>query len=349
MPKRHRDALVSRVRQAGVEVAAANRRLAAWMGVAGRELTTVAERGRALAAARAESIDATYGGSYFGEGRDTSGDRQGASGYARYDRTASNADIAGWLLWRNFRARRVLDVGCATGYLVEVLRELDVEAEGCDVSPYAIDHAAPGARGHVRVANLFAGLPWADGTFDLVTALETLEHLPPARVPEALAELSRVCSGYLYATIPSFGPSCSGPGGWFEGKVRPERVDDYRALGEAYEGPVPEADLARDAQGDPVEGHLTIASFGWWTKRFGEVGMVRCPDVEKRLYADIEPAALAPYWNLYVFRSSGASPGMAEPRHPGRTLAELGLSHPLLEHAVEKAHVADDRDTVTPE
>ena len=75
-----------------------------------------------------------YGGAYFGEGRDALGDREGRSGYARYDRIASNADIAGWLLWRNFRVTTALDVGCATGYLVEVLRERGIDAEGCDLS-----------------------------------------------------------------------------------------------------------------------------------------------------------------------------------------------------------------------
>ena len=104
-----------------------------------------------------------YQGSYFGEGRDALGDREGRSGYARYDRIASNADIAGWLLWRNFRVATALDVGCATGFLVEVLRERGIDAQGCDLSAYAIDHATPGAVGHVRVANLFAGLPWPDG------------------------------------------------------------------------------------------------------------------------------------------------------------------------------------------
>ena len=44
---------------------------------------------------------------------------------------------------------RALDVGCARGYLVEALRELGVDAHGCDVSRYAVEHAAPGALGYV--------------------------------------------------------------------------------------------------------------------------------------------------------------------------------------------------------
>ena len=45
----------------------------------------------------------------------------------------------------------------------------------------------------------------------------------------------------------------------------------------------------------------------------------------------MDQADLAPYWNLYVFRLAGADPGLVEPREPGRTLAELGLVHPLLQ------------------
>jgi len=301
------------------------------MSHAGRVLSDAAERGSALAQARAVGVADTYQGSYFGEGRDASADRAGRSGYARYDRMASNADIAGWLLWRNFRVGNALDVGCATGFLVEVLRELGVDAVGCDLSAYAVDHATPGAAGHIRVASLFSGLPWRDGHFELVTVLETLEHLLPDQVPIALRELRRVCGSYLYATIPSFGPNVSGPDGHFEGKVRPELVGDYLAHGPEYGGPVPRSDLATDADGHPIEGHLTIASFNWWTDQFAEAGFARRPDVERRLYADIEPAGLAPFWNIYVFGVPGASGNLVEPREPGHTLAELGLRHPLLE------------------
>ena len=319
-----------RARRALVDLASGHERVRALVARGGAELTAAAERATAVAEARGAGVPDAYGGSYFGEGRDAAGDREGRSGYARYDRVASNADIAGWLLWRNFRVANALDVGCATGFLVEVLRERGIEAEGCDLSQFAVDHASPGAVGHLRVANLFAGLPWADGEFDLVTTLEILEHLPPDRVPMALAELARVCGGYLYATIPSFGPNRSGPDGHFEGKVRPERVDHYRGLGSDYRGPVPEPDLAVDAAGELVEGHLCIASFEWWTEQFATAGFTRCCAVEERLYADIGPADLARFWNLYVFRLADADPGVVESREPGRTLAELGLCHPLL-------------------
>lgn len=325
-----------------VEVATGSARARSLMARAGAELERAARVGEVVAEARRAGTGGLYQGSYFGEGRDPSGDRRGRSGYATYDRVSSNADIAAYVLWRNFRARRTLDVGCAVGYLVEALRELGVDARGCDVSPFAVTHAAPGALGYVRLGDLASGLPHGDGEFELVTCLEVLEHLRPDAVPGALAELRRVCGGLVYATIPSFGRNPSGPHGHLVGKVRPERLEHYQALGDAFEGPVPEEDLAVDAEGMPVEGHLTIASYDWWTKRFAEAGFDRWADVERRLYADIAPAGLGQFWNLYVFALPETPEALAAPRHPDRTLRELGLRHPLIEHALAEAAAAEE-------
>ncbi len=337
---------LARGRQELVRLATANPRLRGWMARAGDELVRAARIGDVVAEARAADGgadgDDLYGGRYFGVGRDPTGDRHGQSGYATYDRVSSNADIAAYLLWRNLRARRTLDVGCARGYLVEALRELGVDAHGCDVSPYAVEHAAPGALGYVRLGDLAQGLPYGDGEFELVTALEILEHLPPEAVPSALAELRRVCGGLLYATIPSFGHNASGPHGHLDGKVRPDRLAHYDGLGDGFAGPVPYDDLAVDADGQPIEGHLTIASFDWWTARFADAGFDRWADVEQRLYADIAPAGLGQFWNLYVFALPDTPLELAAPRRPGTSLAELGLTHPLIEHAAMEAAAAEE-------
>ncbi len=261
-----------------------------------------------------------YDGRYYGAGRNPL-DRMGLSGYERYDRTSSNAEAAAYLLWRFLSPRRSLDVGCALGYVVEALRELDVDASGCDLSPYAIDNATPGARGHVRVASLIDRLPFDDGAFDVVSVLETLEHLDPADVPRALAELRRVCRGHVLATIPSFGPNQFGPDGWLNAKVPDDRVSDYLDLGPDYGGPIPHADLSRDAEGEPVEGHLTIASFGWWTTLFEAAGFERRGNIELLIHPHLARFGLTKFWNLYVFAAPGA-PEPASESDPAR-LAEV--------------------------
>jgi hypothetical protein len=206
--------------------------------------------------------------------------------------------------------------------VVEALRELGVDASGTDVSQWAVDHPAKGAVGHLFWGDLLGQLPVKAGSFDLVTVLETMEHLPPDRVPAAVAELRRVTRGYLVATIPSFGRNPNGPGGWYQVKVRDDRVEYYESLGPTYAGPVPYEDLYRDSSGEPIEGHLTIASFEWWTEQFERAGFLRCASTERRVHPMLARFGLTKYWNLYVFRL----PETAEPSgdaHPEEAIAEV--------------------------
>src|SRR4029077_6317254 len=166
--------------------------------------------------------------------------------------------------------------------------------------------AAPGARDHIRWGDISRGLPFSEGAFDMVTALETLEHLPPTAVPAAIAELARVARRWVVCTIPSFGPNPNGPGGWYQVKVRDDRVAYYESLGLACDGPVPYDDMYRDKEGTPIEGHLTVASFSWWAARFAEAGLVRCDATERGLHPELARMGLTKYWNLYVFRHAAA-------------------------------------------
>ncbi len=278
-------------------------------GLAQRALR--APRVRKLAERAASALDASlmpeaassdfYGRGYF---EATGSKAQGkVSGYqGSYSRESSHADVLAEVLLTHFAPARSFEVGCARGYLVEALREKGVDAHGCDYSVYAVNTAARGARGYVVPADLTATLPAKDAAFDLVCAFETLEHLPPPAIAHALRELARVSSKYVVATIPSFGPNPPLPSGWFDAKIRGERDAHYRSLGESYEGPIPFDDLARDANGAPIEGHLTIASFSWWAKQFEAAGLVRCRQIELDVYRQLEKVNLAGLLDVYAFR-----------------------------------------------
>lgn len=243
-----------------------------------------------------------YDGAYFGEGRDPL-DRMGLSGYEVYTRDTAHANEAAYFLWKYFPAENSLDVGCATGFIVEALRELEIDAKGMDYSQYAVDHAARGAQGHLRSGDLLKKLPFRRETFDLTTCFETLEHLPPDQISNALSELRRVTKHWLVCTMPSFGFNRFGPHGWFRNKVPDDKIAYYRDLGPDFEGPIPYEDLARDSNGKPVEGHLTIASFGWWIKQFQQAGFIYEGEMVHQINQDLCRFHMLGYWNVYVFRT----------------------------------------------
>jgi SAM-dependent methyltransferase len=97
---------------------------------------------------------------------------------------------------------RVLDAGCGSGRTMQDLRAYG-EVSGIELSPVAAEHARQRALGEVRVGRV-EELPWNDGSFDLITCLDVLEHTPDDRV--ALLELRRVTGqgGWLLLTVPAY-------------------------------------------------------------------------------------------------------------------------------------------------
>ncbi|TMK26458.1 MAG: class I SAM-dependent methyltransferase [Actinobacteria bacterium] len=87
---------------------------------------------------------------------------------------------------------RVLDVGCGRIGLRALEPELDVT--GVDVVDRA-DYPGPFVR-----ADAAAGLPFADGEFDLVYCSSVIEHVPPARRAAFAAEVRRVGRGWFVQT-----------------------------------------------------------------------------------------------------------------------------------------------------
>lgn len=99
---------------------------------------------------------------------------------------------------------RVLDVGCGTGTLVRELLSYGIDAHGLDVSPVAVARCNLHAPGRFSPGSALS-LPFPDLSFDTVVSLNCLEHLTPADVLRALAEIYRVCRHHvllMVATVP---------------------------------------------------------------------------------------------------------------------------------------------------
>ncbi|PYS90699.1 MAG: methylase [Acidobacteria bacterium] len=103
---------------------------------------------------------------------------------------------------RNEERPRILDVGCGTGANLEMLARFG-DAEGVDVSDEALAFCR--ARGLTRVqAGAAEALPYKDATFDLVTALDVVEHLDDDT--QGLSEMRRVLKvgGCALLFVPAF-------------------------------------------------------------------------------------------------------------------------------------------------
>lgn len=91
---------------------------------------------------------------------------------------------------------RVLDVGCAKGFLVKDLMSVcpGLEVFGLDISDYAITHCEPEVVGRLHVGDART-LPFPDNSFDCVLSINTLHNFQRPNVVEAVAEIQRVCKG----------------------------------------------------------------------------------------------------------------------------------------------------------
>ena len=144
-------------------------------------------------------ISKKFGKDYF------DGDRQYGYGGYKYDGR-----------WRPFAERliahyglktgdKVLDIGCAKGFLVHDFRQAlpGLEAIGLDVSDYAIANAMPDVKPFLRVGTA-AELPYPDHHFDLVVSVNTLHNLYLPDLFKSLREIERVGRRHKFIVLDSY-------------------------------------------------------------------------------------------------------------------------------------------------
>jgi SAM-dependent methyltransferase len=100
---------------------------------------------------------------------------------------------------------RVLDVGCAKGFLVKDLMNVcpGLEAFGLDISEYAIRHCEKEVIGRLHVGNA-VHLPFPDRAFDTVISVNTIHNLDAEGVVVALREIERVSPGRAFVQVDAY-------------------------------------------------------------------------------------------------------------------------------------------------
>lgn len=142
---------------------------------------------------------------------------------------------------------RLLDIACGSGLAMELAAARGASVSGIDASPRlaAIAHdRMPDA--DVRVGDM-ASLPWADGSFDVVTSFRGLW----ATTPAALAEARRVLRPGGRISVTTWGHVKASPGLWALSPLTLAAEDKVRAQAEMKS-------LGRPGVGEQV---LTQAGF----------------------------------------------------------------------------------------
>ena len=149
--------------------------------------------------AECATISKKFGQEYF------DGDRKYGYGGFRYDGR-----------WKSFAAKliahyglkpgmRVLDIGCAKGFVIHEFKQLmpELEVAGLDISEYAIANGMESVKPFIRVGNAME-LPYPDKHFDLVLCVNTLHNLYLPGLFKALREIQRVGRGGKFIVMDSY-------------------------------------------------------------------------------------------------------------------------------------------------
>jgi len=96
-----------------------------------------------------------------------------------------------------------LDVGCAFGYLTQLMFPYFNEVHGCDISSFAINKAKRiCSEVKYKIENLEKGLDYPDEYFDCITALDVLEHTSSIEISLNNLKSKLKKGGYLIISLP---------------------------------------------------------------------------------------------------------------------------------------------------
>lgn len=89
--------------------------------------------------------------------------------------------------------KKVLEIGCAKGFIVEAMRDLGINAYGIDVSPYAISCAREDIKPYLRVADARNVLSeYAANEFAVLFSRRTLSCFTNDEIAAMIVQMNRI-------------------------------------------------------------------------------------------------------------------------------------------------------------
>ena len=188
--------------------------------------------------------------------------------------------------WKKiFNPRNALDVGCGRGTWVAYMRDLGIEAFGFDFSEYAINEGRyPRCkREWLRLHDATKPWPYKDKSFDLVVALDFMEHIYESDLNFVIDEMYRVARKWVFLQI-----AVAGTGG-LQG-----RSENGYILRKGEPVPV-------ELEGCAVAGHVTVQQPSFWYERLDRENVVFRRDLVE-YFKTLVPSEVIRNWleNLIV-------------------------------------------------
>lgn len=207
-----------------------------------------------------------------------------------------------------------LDVGCGKGLLVQAMRDLDEKSYGIDFSETLINQASKNIQQYLTVVSAENWLEKASlEKIDLITFTEVFEHLPVSILQQILNSLHKLYNKKLFLTIPSYGLDANFK---FGIQVNNDNPSWHRDMMEN----IPFKNIVLE-DGIPHHGHITLASYRWWTEFFLFHGYSRNRDMEVACVSNFQETIKRYNWHPYILEKTQ---GISQLTNSLETGASLG-------------------------
>lgn len=94
--------------------------------------------------------------------------------------------------------KKVLEIGCAKGFLVQKLRDLGIDTYGIDVSQYAIDVSPSEVKPYISVGDVRDLSAYKSNEFDYLFSVRVLICLDPNELDSVIAEMNKISKNQIH-------------------------------------------------------------------------------------------------------------------------------------------------------
>jgi len=202
-------------------------------------------------------------------------------GYKGTDWYGNLAVVTGLLKTFKGELGSVLDVGCGQGSFTDYALRAGLRAKGYDFSAYAVDTVHNFAKGHVFQADVTAGIPEPDESYDMIFCSDMVEHIRKSKIHIVANEFMRISRKWVFLQFPIVDV--------------PEDVFDFEK-----EEAKPINDVHRLYEHFMLAGHLNMEQRSWWDQLFIGAGFKLRDDLVIDFRTNTPREVLANWFNVII-------------------------------------------------